>query len=118
MKIKEQPDGLPSRSRELRKFREFHEFRESAFREEGEQRFRREAEQFSAEPGMVFAMPGMFSTGMRRWTSLTATMNPPREDQSAGEEIVHAEITGGFTPPIRTQTGLPADRAKLLDRRE
>src|SRR5947209_10733005 len=42
-------------------------------------------------------------------------MNPPREDQSAGQETVHAETTGGPAPPIRTQTGLPADRAKLLD---
>jgi hypothetical protein len=42
-------------------------------------------------------------------------MNPLREDQSAGQETVHAEITGGCTPPIRTQTGLPADRAKLRD---
>src|SRR5713226_3573 len=46
----------------------------------------------------------------------TGTMNPPREDQSAGQETVHAKTTGGPTPPIRTQTGLPADRAKLLDR--
>jgi hypothetical protein len=29
--------------------------------------------------------------------------------------IIHAEITGGPTPPIRTETGLPADRAKLRD---
>jgi transposase len=43
-------------------------------------------------------------------------MKPPREDHSAGQEIVHAEITGGLTPPIRTQTGLPADRAELRDR--
>ena len=45
-------------------------------------------------------------------------MNPPREDQSAGQETVHAETTGGPAPPIRTQTGLPADRAKLRDRGE
>src|SRR5260370_22769677 len=48
----------------------------------------------------------------------TGTMNPPREDQSAGQETVHAETTGGLTPPIRTQTGLPANRAKLRDRGE
>jgi hypothetical protein len=46
----------------------------------------------------------------------SGTMNPPREDQSAGQETVHAETTGGSTPPIRTQTGPPADRAKLRDR--
>ena len=45
-------------------------------------------------------------------------MNPPREDQSAGQETVHAETTGGPAPPIRTETGLPADRAKLRDRGE
>ena len=27
------------------------------------------------------------------------TMNPPREDQSAGQERVHAETTGGAAPP-------------------
>ena len=48
----------------------------------------------------------------------TGTMNPPREDQSAGRETVHAKTTGGPAPPIRTQTGLPADRAKLRDRGE
>ena len=33
-------------------------------------------------------------------------MSPPREDQRAGQETVHAETAGGPTPPIRTQTGL------------
>ena len=64
---------------------------------------------------MAFAMPGMFLTDTAALDIITGTMNPPREDQSAGQETVHAEITGGPTPPIRTQTGLPADRAKLLD---
>ena len=67
---------------------------------------------------MAFAMPGMFFTGTAALDIITGTMNPPREDQSAGQETVHAETTGGPTPPIRTQTGLPADRAKLLDRGE
>src|SRR5947208_10866056 len=48
----------------------------------------------------------------------TDTMNLPREDQSAGQETVHAEATGGPAPPIRAQTGLSADRAKLRDRSE
>src|SRR5260370_30392984 len=48
----------------------------------------------------------------------TGTMNPPREDQSAGQETVQAETTGGLTPPIRTQTGLPANQATLRDRGE
>src|SRR6185503_10787651 len=45
-------------------------------------------------------------------------MNPPREEQSAGQESVHAEATGGDAPPIRTTSGVPADRAKLRDRGE
>ncbi len=65
---------------------------------------------------MVSTMPGKFLTGVAALDIVTGTMNPPREDQSAGQETVHAESTGGSTPPIRTQTGLPADRAKLLDR--
>jgi len=61
-------------------------------------------------------MAGMISTGVAALDITTGTMNPPREDQGAGQETVHAETTGGPAPPIRTQTGLPADRAKLLDR--
>jgi len=34
--------------------------RRTGFRAEGEQWFRREGEQFSPEPGMAFAIPGMF----------------------------------------------------------
>jgi hypothetical protein len=45
-------------------------------------------------------------------------MNSSGEDQSAGQETVHAKTTGGLTPPIRTQSGLPANRAKLRDRGE
>src|ERR1700721_2016796 len=60
-------------------------------------------------------MPGRFFRRYGGAGHYPGTMNPPREDQSAGQETVHAEITGGPTPPIRTQAGLPADRAKLLD---
>ena len=48
----------------------------------------------------------------------TGTMNLPREESSAGQESVHAEIEGGYAPPIRTTFGLPADRAQLRDRGE
>ena len=48
----------------------------------------------------------------------TGTMNLPREGSSAGQESVHAEIEGGYAPPIRTTFGLPADRAQLRDRGE
>ena len=45
-------------------------------------------------------------------------MNPLRGEQSAGQESVHEETTGGAAPPIRTTSGLSADRAKLRDRGE
>src|SRR5438132_7679465 len=88
----------------------------TGFRAEREQGFRGEGGRFSLNPGIVFAMArNDFHRHSGAGHNL-GTMNPPREDQSAGQETVHAETTGGFTPPIRTQTGLPADRAKLRDR--
>jgi hypothetical protein len=44
------PNGVPGRSR-------------TGFRYEGEQWFRDEAEQFQADPGIVFGFAGMISTG-------------------------------------------------------
>jgi hypothetical protein len=44
------PNGVPGGSR-------------TGFRDEGEHRFRDEAEQFQAYPGIVFGFAGMISTG-------------------------------------------------------
>jgi hypothetical protein len=44
------PNGVPGRSR-------------TGFRDEGEHRFHDEAEQFQANPGIVFGFAGMISSG-------------------------------------------------------
>ena len=80
--------------------------------------FRVEGERFSQRPEWLFTMARNDFHRLSGAGHHTGTMNPPREDQSAGQESVHAETTGGHAPPIRTTSGLPADRAKLRDRGE
>jgi hypothetical protein len=54
---------------------------------------------------MAFAMAGTFLAGTAALDIKTGTMNPPREDQGAGQETVRAESEGGSTPPIQLKLG-------------
>jgi hypothetical protein len=64
----------------------------TGFRDEGEHRFRDEAERFQADPGMVFGFAGMISTGSSGAGQHNGRQPPlEREDQLASQEIVRAQ---------------------------
>ena len=63
------------------------------FRDEGEHRFRDEAEQFQADPGKVFGFAGVISTRcvVALDNTMAGSLPLEREDQLASQEIVRAQ---------------------------